>query len=173
MADLWVTCQHCGKEFAPGITVDSDDKGTWTDSTFGCPYCGRGATYDQEAFSWRSEGEPTNSGAVEVAQREVYQRQTIYLPDLARSGPITAIFEDCEIRGPAIVHVTGETRIEGVTFVLENGSDSICWEVPPGALRIGAINLHDCLLKGGSIEGVGFAGTSDFLQGFMRGIAGS
>jgi hypothetical protein len=171
VSDLWVRCHHCGREFAPGITIDSQDKGTWTNSSFGCPYCGRRAVYNQDAFSWRTGEELINLGTESTTQRDVYQNQIIYLPDLARSGRITAIFEDCEVRGPAIVFMTGETRFEDVTFVVKDGTDTICWEVPPGVTRIGAINLHDCLFKGGSVAGIGFAATRDFLESFKSGIA--
>jgi hypothetical protein len=98
---------------------------------------------------------------VNALQRRVFQNETIYLPDLARTGVIVnATFENCDLRGPAVVGLLGNVRIEGLMFGIENNDiETILWEVPEGAYKIGAIGLQDPTILGGRTEALGFIGT--------------
>ncbi|MBA3552687.1 MAG: hypothetical protein H0W27_07425 [Actinobacteria bacterium] len=108
-----------------------------------------------------------------MSQRRIFQNETVYLPDLARTGTIvSATFTDCDIRGPAVVHLLGESRMEGVGFRIEhNDPETIMWELPEGAYKIGLIGLQGCRVNGGRFEGVGFAGTKEQLDTMRRAIA--
>jgi hypothetical protein len=101
-----------------------------------------------------------------VSERRIYQDETIYLPDLARTEPvITATFENCDIRGPAVVALLGDTRFEGVTFKVGAGDiETILFEVPEGSHKVGLIGLRDCRFIGGRTENIGFVGTPVVLD---------
>jgi hypothetical protein len=99
-------------------------------------------------------------------KRRVYQNATIFVPDLARQGVIvTATFENCVLRGPAVVGILGSVSAKNVVFGIEHDDlESILWEVPEGAFKIGGIGFQDCRLSGGRTEGIGFMGTKEQLE---------
>jgi hypothetical protein len=101
-----------------------------------------------------------------MPERRIYQNETIYVPDLARDDVrVIATFENCDLRGPAMVSFFGNAEIDDVTFGLENDDlEAILWEVPEGAFKVGAIGFQDCRLRGGSIEGVGIVGMKEELD---------
>lgn len=69
-----------------------------------------------------------------MAEQRIYQNETIYLPDLARTNAtVTATFQDCEIRGPAVVVLLGNTVVDGPTFgVADDDIESILFEAQEG-----------------------------------------
>jgi hypothetical protein len=102
------------------------------------------------------------------APRKIYQNETIYLPDLARTNHvISGTFDGCDIRGPAIVVPLGNCSMDGTELNVEdNDVETILWEVPEGAKRIGAIGLQDCRFVNCRFQGIGFAGSQEQLRGF-------
>jgi hypothetical protein len=100
-----------------------------------------------------------------MAEQRIYQNETIYLPDLARTNAtVTATFQDCEIRGPAVVVLLGNTVVDGPTFgVADDDIESILFEVQEG-FKVGVIGLQDCRIVGGSTNLIGFVGTKEMLD---------
>jgi hypothetical protein len=103
-------------------------------------------------------------------ERRIYQNETIFVPDLARERDVVSAitFENCTLRGPAIVTLLADCVVDGVSFGVPGDIEAILWEVPPKTLKVGAIGFQDCVIRGGSTEGIGFAGVTEQLDMLRR-----
>lgn len=97
-----------------------------------------------------------------------FARQRVYLADLVRDEfpPIIRdkTFEDCEIIGPAVVHLGPHTMIVETGF--DGDLASLAYEVRGTRGAIGVIRLEDCVIRRCRMRGIGFMG-----QGIAKALA--
>lgn len=104
---------------------------------------------------------------------QTFRNQTVFLPGLAQYNGMVAglTFENCVIRGPAVVILLSDTIFDGVTYGLPDSDiEAILWEFPADAIKVGAIGLQGCSFIGGRTEGIGFAGSSGDLDMIRRSV---
>jgi len=80
------------------------------------------------------------------ADGRVYRNQTVRLSDLTALEDVVdgVTFEGCQIHGPAVVILLGETRVTGCQW---NGdADAIIWPAHGRAQVVGAVGLRDCVV---------------------------
>jgi len=103
--------------------------------------------------------------AKELTSRYI-AHQTFSIADLAINGRIEGrTFEDCDIYGPAVVHVTGighihESIFDSMNSFIVTAQDKV----------VGPILAKDCSFRGCRFHGVGFIGPEAQMKHFARGI---
>jgi hypothetical protein len=77
-------------------------------------------------------------------------------------------FVDCDVRGPAVLVMQGDaSRLEGNNIA--GDVFALRWEIGPDRPRvIGAVLAKDCQFVGCKFTNVGFAGSADFLDRFLK-----
>jgi hypothetical protein len=76
-------------------------------------------------------------------------------------------FIDCDIRGPAVLLIQGEaSRLTHNTIT--GDPDALRWDVPTSRQVIGAILAENCQFVGCRFTNVGFTGTPEFLDRFLK-----
>ena len=103
---------------------------------------------------------------------KAYRGRVVRLTELAGDDGILEgfTFDDCTIRGPAVVVPQGTT-----TFAHSNlggDLDAILWEIPPERPRVtGAILAVDCTFEGCTFVNVGFAGPPELMTMFRSDVS--
>lgn len=83
-----------------------------------------------------------------------------------------AVFQNCQIVGPAVVAFQGCT-LSSCGFDVGAGTiDSILWEVRDGSYVVGAVGFVNCEFYGCNFSRIGLAGTPEQLEVFRREISG-
>lgn len=87
----------------------------------------------------------TQSAADEV---HIYHDQTVRLADLAALEDVIDgfVFERCQIVGPAVVALLGDTRISGCQW--SGDPEAIIWPAHGRDKVVGAIGLKNCQITG-------------------------
>lgn len=78
-----------------------------------------------------------------------------------------AILTNCDIVGPAVLHLATEVRLIGGSFIGPHDPSDLVWELPAdgtGGFRQGMINVHRTEFYDCRFHFVGFAGMLDELQ---------
>ena len=80
------------------------------------------------------------------ALERVYRNQSVQLTNLAALEDLIDgyTFENCEIVGPAVVVLLGQTRVTGCHWA--GDADAIIWPAHGREQVVGAIGLKDCVL---------------------------
>src|SRR5439155_756251 len=96
-----------------------------------------------------------------VPSDRTWRKQTIVLAEFARRlapedyALRELIFEECEILGPAVLIVDGQTQIDGCRA--SGPTEGLIWHIDRGP-RVGAVASWNCLWDRCRFSGVGFAG---------------
>lgn len=100
-----------------------------------------------------------------------YRNQTVRISELTViSDTIERItFENCQIEGPAILVLLGETTISGNGF--DGDWDSLVWPISTSRQRvIGAVALVDCTVVGCQLRRIGLAVPEDQIKQVRTGF---
>lgn len=101
--------------------------------------------------------------------------QTIRITDLATTNPVVSDheFTNCVISGPAVIAPIQQTTISNCS--LGGPSDEILWPMPPSKSGrvFGAVGLVNCTFERCRFEGIGFAGTPEFLDQMRTSLLGT
>lgn len=75
------------------------------------------------------------------------------------------IFEECTIRGPAVMALVGKNEFVGgsVQGRIDGRADPVLWEVQEGP-RFGAIGVENCSFRRCEFVGIGIAAPPDVIQ---------
>lgn len=86
-----------------------------------------------------------------------YRNQTVRLTDLAVTADVIEqiTFENCQLIGPAIVVLLGNTELRDSGF--DGDVDAILWPIGDRQQIIGAIALTNCSLIGCRFQRIGLA----------------
>ncbi len=78
----------------------------------------------------------------------VYRDQTVRLGDLAALEDVLTglTFENCEIVGPAVVALLGDTQVTDCHWT--GDADAVLWPAHGREQVVGAIGLKDCVITG-------------------------
>jgi hypothetical protein len=84
-----------------------------------------------------------------------YRDQTVRLSDLAALEDVIdgVTIENCEIHGPAVVALLGNTQITGCQW--SGDADGIIWPAHGREQVVGAIGLKDCVITDSQFFRVG------------------
>ena len=103
---------------------------------------------------------------------KIYHHRVVRICELAGDEGVlrNLAFEDCEIRGPAVL-VLQATRPDSVRLhnnSFEGNMDAILWEINPEVRPevIGAILCVDCTFDTCNFTKVGLAGPPEIIQSF-------
>ena len=94
---------------------------------------------------------------------ERYEREVVRIALVASDEGVVrdAVFEGCDIKGPAVIVPQGCT-IEHSTF--RGDADALFWEIPRERPRVlGAVLAERCTFTGCTFENVGFAGPPELI----------
>ena len=103
-------------------------------------------------------------------ERPTYRDQTVRLSDLvALQDVIDGItFENCEIHGPAVVVLMGETKMTDCHW--SGDADAIIWPSHGRTYVVGAIGLNDCTISGCEFYRVGILVPDDQMDAVRSGF---
>ena len=104
---------------------------------------------------------------------ESYLRgRSVYLLDLIPPGAKPIIrdrtFEDCEVRGPAMIALLGGGSISNSTF--DGDIDSVFVEVADKRIILGAIGLQSCVFRRCRFTQIGIIGTREQIEKAKKGF---
>jgi hypothetical protein len=109
------------------------------------------------APNWQGGAEAGYGGRVSEAMQDgrVFRDQTVRLSDLAVLEDIIdgVTIESCEIHGPAVVALLGNTQITGCHW--SGDADGIIWPAHGREQVVGAIGLKDCFITDSQFFRVG------------------
>lgn len=93
----------------------------------------------------------------------VYREQTVRLADLASLDDVLTelTFENCEIVGPAVVVLLGDTKVTDCHWT--GDPDAVLWPAHGREQVVGAIGLRDCTITGCQFFRVGMLVPDDQL----------
>lgn len=84
------------------------------------------------------------------------------------------IFENCELRGPAVLYFASNVKMMGSNIVVEHGGlESVLWPLPINRDYIGWIAVADTSILNCRLVGVAFAGSPERLQQIRSGVTGA
>ena len=98
-------------------------------------------------------------------ESRIYKRAVVPIAELVEEDGLLDgfTFDDCYIRGPAILVLQGKGELSNCTF--RGDAETILWEVPPTRKRIsGVIVAKDCTFTRCVFSNIGFAGPPEFIQ---------
>lgn len=154
-------CGSCGAPLAVGISREAA-----TSIVFKCAQCGAfNDTIYPDSVGQAIKVTSESSEAASKSDR-LYDQRVVFLTDLLdkRKRPPTLedyTFVGCQVRGPVIVY-SMETTFNGCTF--QDDIESMLYEVPEGASKVGIVGLIRCTFKDCDISAMGIAGTSATLR---------
>ena len=92
-----------------------------------------------------------------------YRDQTVRLADLAALEDVLSglTFENCEIVGPAVVVLLGDTKVADCHWT--GDADAVLWPAHGREQVVGAIGLKDCTITGCQFFRVGMLVPDDQL----------
>lgn len=76
------------------------------------------------------------------------------------------VFEDCEIRGPAMLALVGQFEMSNCVF--DGTFDSLFFEVAEGRHVLGVIGVRGVAFRRCRFVNVGMLGTQDMIQAFGK-----
>lgn len=110
-------------------------------------------------------------------QPDIIRRdEVIYVPDLVRDLPEgvpplvrETVFQNCELRGPAVVWLGRSSQVRGARW--RETLESICIEVarPDGEIQ-GVIGFEACLFENCRFSRIGYLGTNGQIEAFKAAV---
>jgi hypothetical protein len=99
-----------------------------------------------------------------------YRNQTLRLGDLAALDDVIdgLTIENCEIHGPAVVALLGNTRVTGCEW--SGDADGIIWPAHGRDQVVGAIGLKDCVITDSRFFRVGVLVPDDQMASARAGF---
>jgi hypothetical protein len=100
----------------------------------------------------------------------VYREQSVRLSDLAITDDVLErlTFENCDIVGPAVVVLLGDTRVADCRWT--GDADAVLWPAHGRQQVVGAIGLRNCLVTGCRFHRVGILVADDQLPAIRAGF---
>jgi hypothetical protein len=106
----------------------------------------------------------------DVGEKPIYRDQVVRLCDLVLLDDVIdgVTFENCEIHGPAVIFLTGETTMADCEW--SGDAEAILWPAYGRDYVVGAIGLRDCTITGCQFFRVGMLVPDDQMDVVQAGF---